>query len=539
MKIGTFSFLSLCLLLHLNFPRISTAQSKNIVWITAEDLSPRLACYGDSLAHTPNLNRLADEGVVYTNAFATYGVCAPSRHSLIMGMYPTSNGAGAMRTFKRTSAIADITDPELLRIPVYEATPPPYAKCFTEYLRAAGYYCTNNEKCDYQFRPPITAWDENGPDAHFRNRPNTDMPFFSVFNFTVTHESKIHQPPSAAVISPSDVIVPPYYPDTETVRTDMAHHYDNIVALDKQIGKIILALKEDGLIGETTIFFFGDHGDGLPRAKRWVYDSGIQVPMIVRQPGAENNGEPNNELISFVDYAPSVLSLLDLPIPDHMEGQAFLGEQRKAPRKYIYAFRDRMDPAFETIRAVRDQRFKYVRNYRPDLPYIGFIPYRDRMLMMKEILELTEQGKLAIEQWQFWAKAKPLEELYDLSTDPHEIINLASDPTYSAKLSELRMARTQFVENYGDLGLLDEQELIKILWPPSGIQPTTTDPVLQVQDGKLHLSCATRGASIAYRVKRGMHWLLYTAPIPVQENGIEFQAIRLGYKPSQVVSQHL
>ncbi|MCB0668002.1 MAG: sulfatase [Saprospiraceae bacterium] len=515
---------------------LTNSQTPNIVWITAEDLSPRLACYGDSLAHTPNIDRLSREGITYSHAFSTYGVCAPSRHSLIMGMYPCSNGAGAMRTHVRTSAIKDITDPELLNIPLYEATPPAYAKCFTEYLRAAGYYCTNNAKTDYQFKPPVTAWDQSSHEAHWRNRPDPGMPFFSVFNFEITHESKIHNPPSPEIVDPEKIVVPPYYPDTRTVRKDMAHHYDNIVALDAEIGAIIRQLEEDGLMENTIIFFFGDHGDGLPRAKRWVYDSGIKVPLIIRFPGAISAGTKNDELVSFVDFAPTVLSLCNLKIPDHFEGQAFLGDQKNTPRKYIYAFRDRMDPAFETIRAVRNKQFKYVRNYRPDLPYIGFIPYRDRMLMMQEIKQMAAEGKLNPNQWQFYSKFKPLEELYDLEKDPHEIKNLAANPEYFDVLDELRNALTIFQDQHSDLNLIPESELIKILWPPDGIQPKTGNPKIQIRNNILKIECNTEGASIAYRKRGNTDWELYTKPIHISPNDqFESQAIRLGWKPSEIV----
>ncbi|MDH3649365.1 MAG: sulfatase, partial [Saprospiraceae bacterium] len=529
MRIRTFDMLCIGFVL-LCLTNIA-AQPLNIVWITAEDLSPRLACYGDSMVSTPNIDRLAREGVRYKHAFATYGVCAPSRHTLIMGMYPTSTGAGAMRTHVRTSAIKDITDPELLNIPIYEATPPPEAKCFTEYLRAAGYYCTNNSKTDYQFKPPITAWDESNDSAHFRHRPRADMPFFSVFNFTVTHESRIHNPTSPEITDPSRINVPPYYPDTETVRKDMAHHYDNIVVLDEQVGAILRDLEDDSLLESTLILFFTDHGDGLPRAKRWVYDSGIRIPLIIRHPDGHDAGSIIPDLVSFVDFAPTTLSYLDLDIPGYMEGYPFLGNAKTTARKYIYAFRDRMDPAFETIRAVRDQRFKYIRNYRPELPYIGFIPYRDRMLMMQEIMQLAADDKLLANQWQFSAESKPLEELYDLESDTHEIQNLASDPKYFRKLSELRMAHQQWTKKHGDLGRLEEHQLVTILWPPQGIQPSTDSPKIERADGLLRISCATEGSSIAYRIDQVGRWLLYTKPIPRDGHSIECQAIRLGYKP--------
>jgi N-sulfoglucosamine sulfohydrolase len=515
----------------------STAQPPNILWITAEDLSPRLACYGDSLAFTPHLNQLAREGVTYTRVFSTYGVCAPSRHSLIMGMYPGSNGAGAMRTHVRTAALKDITDPELLNLPVYEATPPPYARCFTEYLRAAGYYCTNNAKTDYQFKPPITAWDESSKEAHWRNRPDPTMPFFAVFNFEITHESRIHEPTSPQVTDPAAVEVPPYYPDTRTVRADMAHHYDNIAALDQQIGVLLNQLNEDQLLDKTIIFFFGDHGDGLPRAKRWVYDSGLRAPLIIRFPGQEQAGSYNDDLISFVDFAPTMLSLCGVDIPSHFEGQAFLGSDKPEPRQYIFAFRDRMDPAFETIRAVRDQRYKYIRNYRPELPYIGMIPYRDRMLMMQEINQLARENKLGTDQWQFTSRYKPLEELYDTQSDPHEIHNLASSPEHFEKLHELRSALQEFQATHQDLGMIPETELIKILWPPDGIQPQTENPHFRKTNARLEIYCHTEGASIAYRQKGEKNWKLYAQPLEINDRiSLEAQAIRLGWKPSDIVS---
>lgn len=522
-------------------PRLQlTAQERpNILWISAEDLSPRFSFYGDSTVATPNLNRLAAEGIIYDRAFATYGVCAPSRHSIIMGMYPTTTGAGAMRTWKRTSAIADIKDTALLNIPVYEATPPPEAKCFTEYLRNAGYYCTNNSKTDYQFRPPFTAWNDSSTEAHWRNRPTKATPFFSVFNFEVTHESKIHNPPSLEIVDLESIPVPPYYPDTKTVRRDMAHHYDNIISLDLQIGQLLDQLQVDGLMDQTIIFFFGDHGDGLPRAKRWVYDSGIRIPMVIRYPHGQRQKPREDALVSFVDFAPTTLSLCGVDIPSHMHGQAFLGSQAAdRERTYIYAFRDRMDPAPETIRAVRDKRYKYIRNYRTDLPYIGFIPYRDRMLMMKEILALHDEGNLGPDQWQFTEQTKAVEELYDTDEDPHEINNLAENPKYKKELTRLRDAHQEFQKKYEDLGRIPERALIKKLWPPDGKQPKTANPMVMIKDGMMHLTCQTEGASIGYQLNEEESWHLYDIPIPASHiNLINVKAVRIGWIPSATVTR--
>ena len=519
---------------------LQAQQPYNILWLSVEDMSPHLNCYGDSTVPTPNIDKLASESVRYTQAYATYGVCAPSRHSIITGMYPTSTGAMHMRTWTRTSAIADITDPELLNIPVYEATPPAGVKCFSEYFRAAGYYCTNNSKTDYQFRPPLTAWNESNNEAHWRNRPNKQMPFFAVFNNGTTHESGTFQNRSPRVTDLSKIEVPPYYPDIPAVREDLAKHYDNIYAMDQWVGEMMQQLEDDGLLDKTIVIFFSDHGDGLPRAKRWVYDSGIKIPLIVRWPDGKGAGTTNDELVSFIDFAPTMLSLANLPIPGYMEGQVFLGENKASPRKYIYAFRDRMDPAPETIRAVRDKRYKYVRNYRPDLPYIGFIPYRDRAQMMKEILKMKEEGKLGENQWQFWAEKKPLEELYDTETDPHEINNLTANPEYFEKLAELRQAHFSFMDEFGDLGMLPETELIKKLWPPNGEQPTTATPSVKVENKVMTLSSETEGASIAYRFSDAENWQLYHQPVSLKkEKEVEVMAIRIGWKPSEYVTQEL
>ena len=519
---------------------IAAESRPNIVSITVEDMSPRLGCYGDATVPTPNIDRLAQQGLRFTQAYGVYGVCAPNRHSLILGMYPTSTGAMAMRTWKRTAALDQVTDPALLAIPTYEATPPPEAKCFTEYLRAAGYYCTNNEKTDYQFRTPITAWDESTTQAHWRNRPTSETPFFAVFNHKVTHESGTFKQRSPRVVDPADVPLPPYYPDTPIVRRDVARHYDNIAVMDSQVGELLKQLEEDGLVNNTIVFYFSDHGDGLPRMKRWVYDSGIRVPLLVRFSDGARASEVTNRLVSFVDFAPTMLSLLGMEAPPHMQGRAFLGKHEQPRREYIHAARDRMDLAAETIRAVRNARFKYVRNYRPDLPYIGFIPYRDRAEIMRELLRMTNEGKLGPDQWQFTAQTKPLEELYDISKDPHEIRNLAEDARYAGKLAELRAEHERWTRETGDLGHMPETELVKKLWPPEGVQPTTATPTIQAAFiGKgwvnVTLACASEGASIAYRRAGEERWQLYTETFGVTEGTrIETQAIRLGWKPSGV-----
>ena len=354
----------------------------NILWITAEDLSPRLGCYGDPVAETPVIDRLVAEGLRFTHAFSTYGVCAPSRFSLITGMYPQTSAAGAMRTGRRTAAIEEVKDPELLAIPVYEAVPPAPVRCFPEQLRAAGYYCTNNAKKDYQLNDPATTWDESSTEAHWRNRPDPDMPFFAVFNFYGTHESRIHSGANPEVTRRRDMdrILPPYVQDTPAAREDFARQYDGVAALDAFVKGLLEELEADGLAGNTYVFFYSDHGDGLPRGKRWIYDSGTRVPLIIRFPDGSRAGEVTDRLVDFTDFGPTVLSLAGIPKVAGINGQAFLGAFEEAPRRYVYAARDRMDPYRECIRSVRGQRFRYVRNFLPNQPYLGFIPYRDGRL---------------------------------------------------------------------------------------------------------------------------------------------------------------
>jgi N-sulfoglucosamine sulfohydrolase len=514
----------------------------NIVWITCEDMSPHLGCYGDSLARTPALDKLAREGVRYTQAFSVSGVCAPSRSALITGMYPTTTGAMHMRTMTRTASIDQIRDPELLAIPTYEAVPSPEVKCFPEYLRMAGYYCTNNSKEDYQFRAPVTAWDESSNHAHWKNR-DPGQPFFAVFNIMVTHESQVwRRAGDPQITDPASVTVPPYYPDTPLIRKDIARHYDNIALMDEMAEKILEELENSGLMDSTIVFFFSDHGDGLPRAKRWIYDSGIRVPLIVRYPDLRKAGKVTNRLVSFIDFGPTVLSLADIPVPSHLQGEPFAGSQERSPRRYIFAAKDRMDPAMDNQRAVRDQRFKYIRNYMPDRPYVQFLPYRDQMTLMQELFRCEKEDLLDPVQMLWFRKTKPDEELYDTWEDPYEINNLAEDPDYSEILTEMRDTHRKWKEETEDWGLIPETELIKKIWPPEGIQPVTSSPEFKVEDIvdsahlSLELSSSTEGASIGYQVNGERTWQVYHTPLRISETDtVRTLAHRIGYKPSEVV----
>ena len=517
-----------------------TSQKPNILWITCEDMSPRLSCYGDSTILTPTIDKLASEGIRYTNAFSVSGVCAPSRAAIITGLYPTSFGAQHMRTIKRTSALDKISDPELLAIPVYEAVPPPEVKCFSEILRANGYYCTNNSKTDYQFHSPVTAWDECSNNAHWKNRPE-GKPFFAVFNIGITHESQVWKMADKPLkVSPEKVPVPPYYPDNAVVRKDIARHYSNILLMDSIVGVYLKEIDDAGLKNNTIVWFYGDHGDGLPRMKRWTYDSGIKVPLIISFPDGQGTGSVDDQLVSFVDFAPTMLSLTGIEIPDYMQGRAFSGPQKSTPRDYIFATRDRMDPATDCRRAVRDKRFKYIKNFQPEKPYVQFLPYRDQMDLMQELLRYNREGKLNEIQKLWFRETKPEEELYDTKNDPHEVKNLANDSKYSEVLARMRKALKEWTEETNDFArLMPEPELIKILWPPDGTQPVTKNPQFEYnkEDNLLTIYSETPGASIAYQNSNSANgnWSLYTGPLAAELNDtIQAVAIRIGYKQSEI-----
>jgi N-sulfoglucosamine sulfohydrolase len=523
-------------------------QRPNILWITCEDMSPRLGCYGDQTVPTPNIDRLAEQGVCYTHAFATTGVCAPSRHALITGMYPTATYALHMRTGQRSAASANIADPALrvtaMSRPLYEAVPPAHVRCFSEHLRAAGYYCTNNVKTDYQFKPPVTAWDVSSRNAHPRNRA-PGQAFFAVFNFTVTHESGLFRKErSPQVCDPQKVSVPPFFPDIDIVRQDIARQYDHIAQLDREVGELLDALEQEGLLENTIIFFFSDHGDGLPRHKRWVLDSGTRVPLIIRYPDGRGAGTTDDRLLSFVDFGPAVLSLAGVSVPEGLHGTAFLGKQAGEPRRHVFMHRDRMDDInFETIRSVRDHRYRYVRNYRPDEPYSKPLPYHDQIPMMQALNRMIAAGELGPDQWQFSARRKAREELYDTQLDPHEIRNIAQSPEQAQRLDALREELDRWLALTQDPLHTPEQELIRThIWPPDGVQPKTAAPQITIDGDGLRITCDTPGASIGYRLHgdRTGIWRRYSEPLRIERIGqVEAVAHRIGFLPSEPVISRL
>lgn len=469
----------------------------NIVWITCEDMSPHLGCFGENLIQTPNLDALAKDGVRYTNAYTVAGVCAPSRSGIITAMYPQSIGGDNMRNYQPGKrGKGDVISTTL---PSYSIVPPPYVKCFPEFLRKEMYYCTNNPKEDYQFEAPVTAWDESGENAHWKNRPD-GKPFFAVFNLGVTHESQLWLRDSLPLeVDPIKVSVPPYFPDNAETRRAIARNLSNVKEMDRQAGKLIQELKDAGLYDNSIIFFYSDHGDGLPFVKREITKRGLHIPLIVKFANQLNAGKIDKCMISGIDFGPTVLSLAGVTIPKYIQGQAFLGAQRKSQRKYIFAARDRMDAELDRVRTIFDGRYQYMRNYMPEKPYYQNILYRLQIPMMMKMIALKEAGKLNAVQMQ-WFKVKPEEELYDTEKDPYQFSNLVNNPAYKKKLKELKTEYDKWMKEVGDLHTLPELELRNNMWGNDKEPPVTAKPELvKVKDGYI-ISCSTQGASIGYKI---------------------------------------
>ena len=431
----------------------------NILWISCEDMSSNLACYGDPDAITPNLDSLAERGVRYSHAFTVTGVCATNRSSIITGMYPTSIGTQHMRC---------------------RATLPSWLECFTVYLRRAGYYCTNNAKTDYNFSVEDDVWDESSRQAHWRGRqPN--QPFFHVRNFTNTHESKnwprgrnhdrlTNRLTEAQRQDPAQVTLPPYYVDNKESRRDWANYLENVTQLDYHVADLLDELEREGLSDDTIVFFWADHGVGLPRAKRWIYDSGTRVPLIVviperfRIPGQCEPGTTSDELVSLVDLGPTVLNLAGVGVPSHMQGRAFLGNDLPPRRNYVHSVRDRMDERYDLIRSVRGRRYRYIRNYMPWKPYSQFLNTAERNQTMQALRQAHATGDLPHAAHLFMAAAKPIEELYHSELDPHELRNLvdSADAEHQEALQELRLSHRQWIDETRDLGFFPEPELQRL-----------------------------------------------------------------------------
>jgi len=433
----------------------------NVLWITVEDMSPNLGCCGDEYSTTPNIDRLAAQSVRYTNVFATAPVCSPVRSCLVTGVIATSMGTANLRS----------------QFPI-----PDEFKGAASYLRDKGYYCTNNVKTDYNTsaaaRLKKACWDQCSNRAHWRGR-KAGQPFFAIFNDMTTHQSrsmvmsydaftrKIRSKLDKSEIhDPAKAPLPPYYPDTPITRRTVARYYDCITVMDKNTGAILKQLEDDGLADDTIVFFYSDHGAGLPRHKRLILDSGLRVPLLIRFPNKHRHlapakpGETLDRLLSFVDFPPTLLSILGIDPPKYMQGRVFLGQSQARPRTHVYAARDRVDEAYDTARCVRDANWLYVRNYMPHVSYNQPSFYSDMGEIRNDITALAAAGKLKTTAQKHYAgPIRAREELYDTADDPHQINNLASDPKQADRIKAMRKLLRKWMLDAKDMGFIPEEDL--------------------------------------------------------------------------------
>lgn len=419
----------------------------NILWISHEDLSPIYGCYGDDYARTPNIDRLATKSTRFNKAYSNAPICAPARSTLITGMYSTSLGTQHLRS--------EIPVPEELKI-------------LPEVLRETGYYTTNNVKTDYNFSHE-GRWDESNNTAHWRNRPN-GKPFFSVFNFMITHEGPTnalrHSDTEMLEVfsDPATAKLPPYLPDSPRMREIWAHMYDLLAVFDLGVGKLLAELEEDGLLENTIVFVFSDHGHGLPGHKRWLNNAGLQIPFILHIPDKYKHLAPNlkvgetDQLVAFVDFAPTVIKLTGANVPDLMEGSDFLGSETE-PKEYVFGYRDRADDCYEVSRSVSDGRYTYIRHFMPQLPY-----YQEAVIFNKggsyeEINRLQQLGQLPHAVLRM-KREKPVEELFDLQEDPFEQENLIGKTEHAQRVDQFREKVTSWMVKHRDTGIITEGEMM-------------------------------------------------------------------------------
>jgi len=417
----------------------------NILWIIAEDICPDLGCYGNRFVHTPNIDKLAAEGVTFKNAFTTSPVCSPSRSALMTGMVQTSIGAHNHRSHR--------DDDYKLPYPV---------RPVTDYFREAGYFTANvtepapgvkvRGKTDLNF-----TVDRLFDGTHWNQRQQ-GQPFYAQINLPWTHRRFVRNEQSPT--DPETIALPPYYADHPITRDDWALYYDTIGILDQKIGLVMKQLQDEGFLGNTIIFFFGDNGRPHFRGKQWLYDGGIHVPLIMRWPDKQNAGDVSEEIVSAVDITATSLYLAGISIPKHMQGQNFLGPKEKN-RDYVVAARDRCDETVDRIRCVRTKRYKYIRNYYPERPYTQLNRYKESEYPVLRLMKrMSAKNELTPEQALFFASNRPSEELYDLQNDPHEVNNLADNLKFKEKLVELRQILNVWIEETGDQGGIPEDPAV-------------------------------------------------------------------------------
>lgn len=417
----------------------------NVLWVTSEDHGPQMGCYGDPLAKTPHVDALAAKGMRFQRVWSCAPVCAPARTAIITGLYPCSSGGQHMRS--------------MVSLPVN-------MKLYPQFLREAGYYCTNHSKEDYNVRKPGVVWDDSSNQAHWKNRPD-GQPFFAIFNSTKSHEGQLRTRPHQAVLDPAKVRVPAYHPDTPEVRQDWAQYYDKVSEADADAGLRLNELEQAGLSADTIVFYYGDHGSGMPRSKRWPSNSGLHVPLVVYFPPKWQHlapkeyqpGGQSDRMVNFVDLAPTMLSLAGIKPPEWMQGHAFAGPFQTQPVPYLFGERGRMDERFDMVRSVTDGRYVYLRNFFPHVSQGQHVKFQFQTPTTRVWRQLFDQGKTDEAQSIFWRVPKAAEELYDLRTDPDEVKNLAASPEYQSILKTLRQAQQSHAAQIRDVCFLPEGEI--------------------------------------------------------------------------------
>jgi len=520
----------------------------NFLFITNEDISPYLSFYGDSTAYTPNLDKLAKSSLIFDNAFTPVGVCSPSRSCIATGMFPISIGTHNMRTGQdytgwgnRKYEDIGLSDPAGNKVIQYSVVVPPEVKVFTQFLREVGYYCTNRFKTDMQFATPMTAFDENSPTAHYKNR-ESGQPFFSIFNSMTTHESKIWVYANDSLrVDPKKVKLPAYFPDNPIVRTDVARNYSNIEIFDAEVGKLLKELEENGLLDKTIIFYFSDHGGPLPRGKRAIYDSGLKAPFMIRFPKGMHKGR-TDQLISFADIAPTVLSLAGVKPPEYMQGVAFAGKYKEKENKYVYGSRDRFDEIYDKVRSIRNKDYLLVKNYYTETPRYLDIEYRKKIPMMRELLKLRKKKYLNKTQLMWFESPIPEYELYDVNKDPEQVYNLSDKKEYQGIMKEMAVKLDSFLKAVDDKGNIPEGEFLKQMWPNLK-QPITQTPKIKLLSNRYIIKTFTPGSDLVYKIdtvktklEERDHWKLYKEPVTVQKDKyLHVRSVRIGYTDSEEV----
>lgn len=432
---------------------LTAAERPNILWLIAEDLGPHLSCYGTREVSTPVLDGLSREGMRFTRYYTTAPVCSSSRSAFNTGMYQTTLGAHHHRSHRDDGY-----------------TLPAGVKLISKRLSEAGYFTANvkdlpaesgfkgTAKTDWNFSPPERPFDSASWDDL-----KTHQPFYAQVNFQETHRT-FHAPPKA---DPEKVEVPPYYPNHDITRKDWAQYLDAAMELDRKIGKIVELLKRDGLWENTVICFVGDNGAAHVRAKQFCYEEGLHVPFILRwplgvtAPAGYTSGQVSDRLLMSIDLTATSLSWGGITKPEDMQGQVFLGEQAEAPREYVFGARDRCDMTVFRLRTVRDARYRYIRNFTPDRPFLQHNEYKEKQYPVWNLIkELAAQDKLTPEQAVLAAPTMPAEELYDLATDPHQMKNLVNSntPEHRAALERLSGVLKEWIEQTHDQGRIPEPE---------------------------------------------------------------------------------